>query len=94
MNNLWWLLAAYLPIINALTYLAFAIDKERAQRRLYRIPEGNLLLLALLGGSPAAFFACLRLRHKTKKQPFGTHLFTIAGVQAFAAIWLTVNWPY
>jgi len=80
-DNLALSIAAYFGLVNAVTYAAFWIDKERAKKRLYRISESSLLLLAFLGGSPAAFFARHALRHKTRKQPFTTILLAIAGVQ-------------
>jgi uncharacterized membrane protein YsdA (DUF1294 family) len=88
---LWWLAPIYLLLVNAMTYLMFWIDKERAQTRQYRIPEGKLLLLAALGGSPAALFARQHLRHKTRKQPFGAALLGIVALQLSAAIWLAMS---
>jgi uncharacterized membrane protein YsdA (DUF1294 family) len=79
-------LAAWFLLINTATYLCFRIDKQRAQRCQWRFPENQLLLLAALGGSPAALFARYRLRHKTRKQPFSTFLLCIIGIQAGAAI--------
>ena len=46
--------AIYLFIINAATYVAFWIDKSRAQQGGYRISESTLLTLSFLGGSPAS----------------------------------------
>jgi uncharacterized membrane protein YsdA (DUF1294 family) len=80
--------AIYLFIINAATYLAFWIDKSRAQQGGYRISESTLLTLSFLGGSPAAFFARRRLRHKTLKQPFTAQLFGIAALQIGAVLWM------
>ena len=91
MSGLWWLAPAYLFVINATTYLAFRADKQRAQHHRYRISESNLLLLAIFGGSPAALFAQRQLRHKTRKQPFGTILLCIPGIQIGLAIWLVAS---
>ena len=89
--TMWWLAPIYLFLINSIAYLMFWIDKERAQLRLYRISESHLLLLAMLGGSPAAIFAQQHLRHKTRKQPFGMMLLGIFGIQIFVAIWLALS---
>lgn len=64
-------LASYSLLINTLAYAAFAIDKSRAIHAEARIPERSLLILATLGGWPGAKIAQHRLRHKTRKQPFG-----------------------
>ncbi|HEY3929278.1 MAG TPA: DUF1294 domain-containing protein, partial [Candidatus Koribacter sp.] len=81
----------YLLGINLTTYVAFWADKERARQRLYRISESNLLLLAILGGSPAAIIAQQYLRHKTRKQPFCTILLCIPGIQTGVAVWLALS---
>jgi uncharacterized membrane protein YsdA (DUF1294 family) len=73
--------AGFLVLANALTYGAFAMDKSRAKRRAWRIPERVLLTLALIGGWPAAKFAQRSLRHKTRKEPFRTMLNIIGGFQ-------------
>jgi uncharacterized membrane protein YsdA (DUF1294 family) len=72
----------YLLAINTVEAFAFANDKRRAIARERRIPEADLLLLAFLGGSPGAFWAQKRFRHKTRKQPFVRRLEFIAMIQA------------
>lgn len=74
------LLALFL--VNALTVWRFADDKARAIAGVRRIPETNLLMLAAIGGTPGAFFARHRFRHKTRKQPFSTRLWLITAMQA------------
>ena len=64
-------LAGYILLANTLAYTAFAVDKSRATRAEARIPERSLLILATLGGWLGAKIAQHRLRHKTRKQPFG-----------------------
>ena len=64
-------LAGYILLANTLAYTAFAVDKSRAQNAQARIPERSLLILATLGGWIGAKAAQYRLRHKTRKQPFG-----------------------
>lgn len=63
-------LAGYVVVLSIVTYVAFAIDKGRAERGEWRIPEATLLVLALFGGFPGAKLAQRRFRHKTRKQPF------------------------
>lgn len=69
-------------MVNLWTVLRFHQDKQRAIMGARRIPEARLLGLALLGGTPGAFFARHKFRHKTRKQPFSTWLWLIAMIQA------------
>jgi uncharacterized membrane protein YsdA (DUF1294 family) len=61
---------AYGLVVNLITYLAFAWDKRRAENNKRRIPEKQLHTLTLLGGSPSAWLAIFRLRHKNRKFSF------------------------
>jgi len=88
------LLAAALLValaVNAWTLYLFRLDKQRARAGRRRVPETELLLLALAGGSPGALIARRLFRHKTRKQPFSAWLMLIVAVQALAlaaAAWL------
>jgi uncharacterized membrane protein YsdA (DUF1294 family) len=81
----------FLLAINGATFLAFRWDKAAARGNRRRIPERDLLTLALFGGTPAAFAARHLLRHKTRKQPFSTYLIMIAAAQAGAASGLALT---
>ena len=47
-------LVIYLIGINVLTFLIYAIDKWKARRGKWRIPEDTLIWLAIAGGSIGA----------------------------------------
>ena len=80
------LLALFL--VNAWTIVRFWQDKQRARAGDRRIPEADLLGLALIGGTPGAFLARHWFRHKTRKQPFSQQLFLIAAIQIGIAVGL------
>lgn len=67
-------LPALLPMgllaINAVTFVAYWIDKRAAQAQARRTPEATLHLLELLGGWPAAWLAQRVLRHKSRKENY------------------------
>ncbi|MCB2047726.1 MAG: DUF1294 domain-containing protein [Novosphingobium sp.] len=67
--------------INAFTALRFWQDKRASLRGQRRVSEADLLGLALIGGTPGAYFARHRFRHKTRKEPFSGRLRVIAVVQ-------------
>jgi uncharacterized membrane protein YsdA (DUF1294 family) len=83
---------AYILAVNAVAFAAFAIDKRRAERRGFRIPERTLLWLAAAGGTSGAIAAQQLLRHKTRKEPFRTILWLIAVIQAVALVGLYLAW--
>lgn len=93
---LWIALPVWLVIINIASWVAMATDKRRAleqvDRRVQRIPESTLLLMAAAGGSPATYAAQQKLRHKTRKQPFGAQLLIIIGLQLGVIVGLLL-WP-
>lgn len=82
---------AFLLAVNAWTMLRFWQDKQRAIASMRRIPEINLLVLALIGGTPGALLARHLFRHKTRKQPFSTWLLLIAVVQIGAVIGFSIG---
>lgn len=63
-------LYAYLVIINALGFLLMLIDKEKAKKGAWRIPERTLMLVAAVGGSLGAMIGMRLFRHKTKHLKF------------------------
>ncbi|NRB21034.1 MAG: DUF1294 domain-containing protein [Rhodobacteraceae bacterium] len=90
----WLVVLLYLLAINTLTLALFALDKYRARHRRWRISEQSLLLVCLLGGTPGAYWARKRFRHKTRKQPFSSHLQMIAVLQILAGLgglWLVLS---
>ena len=64
------LLLFYLIFMNLLAFALMGIDKHRARRHKWRIPEKTLFLTALLGGSIGAIAGMQTFRHKTKHTAF------------------------
>ena len=60
----------YLIAINAITFITYDIDKWKARKNKWRIPESTLLLLAVFGGSIGAFLGMRVWRHKTMHKKF------------------------
>ena len=74
------ILILYLVVINVVTFFVYGIDKRRAKRSRWRIPEASLLLLAVVGGSVGAYLGMRVWHHKTlhKKFKYGVPLILIA----------------
>lgn len=63
-------LITYLVAINLLGIIVTVADKKKAIKGKYRIPELDLWLIALLGGSLGTYIAMKIVRHKTKHKNF------------------------
>lgn len=82
------ILIIYLIAINLVTFIVYGIDKMKARRSKWRIPEATLLGLAVIGGSVGAWIGMKAWHHKTlhKKFKYGVPLILIA--QMALLIWV------
>ena len=78
----------YLLIINAAAFLLMLIDKQKARKNRWRIPESTLMLSAALGGSIGALAGMYTFRHKTKHLKFTLGIPAILIVQILAGGYL------
>tara|TARA_R110000744_G_scaffold370077_1_gene480574 strand:+ start:75 stop:680 length:606 start_codon:yes stop_codon:yes gene_type:complete len=81
------LMSVYLGL-SVLTFLAYAIDKSKAQRGTWRTPESTLHILALAGGWPGAALAQQYLRHKSAKQTFRNVFWLTVMINLAVLMWL------
>ena len=56
----------YIFIINISAFFLYKSDKERAERKKWRISEKTLLTMGFIGGGIGALSAMHIFRHKTK----------------------------
>lgn len=56
----------YFLAINIVLFVVMGVDKYRAIRRRWRIPETTLFILALVGGACGGTVGMYSFRHKTK----------------------------
>ena len=80
------LILLYLLIINAVGYLLMLVDKLKAKKNLWRIPEATLMTIAALGGSIGSLIGMYTVRHKTKHLKFTLGIPLILAVQIAAVI--------
>ncbi|MBQ1238104.1 MAG: DUF1294 domain-containing protein [Oscillospiraceae bacterium] len=80
----------YLVLINLAAFLLMGIDKSRARRELWRIPEKVLFGSALLGGSVGAIAGMFFFRHKTRHLSFRLGLPVILLLQIVLYVWLQI----
>lgn len=74
-------IAIYLAVINLAGFVSMAVDKSKARRNKWRIPEATLFLFAIFGGSVGSLLGMRVFRHKTQKPRFYIGIPIILGVQ-------------
>lgn len=68
--NKWIVLIVYMIVINIIGFTCMGMDKKKAKRGAWRIPEKRLFLIAIIGGSIGAISGMYFYRHKTKHMTF------------------------
>ena len=85
---LYQILLVYLLLVNAAGFLLMLVDKIKAKRNLWRIPETTLMGVAAIGGSIGAIAGMNLIRHKTKHAKFYIGLPVILSLQIVAVIYI------
>ena len=78
----------YLAVVNLAAFALMGVDKRRAKRGAWRIPERTLFLPAILGGSPGAILGMQMFRHKTRHRQFAVGIPLILLVQLVIVVLL------
>lgn len=60
----------FLVVVNLFTFILMRIDKGKAIKEQYRIPERTFFLLSILGGALGTYLGMKLFRHKTKHAKF------------------------
>lgn len=87
------LLSAYFIAVNLLGFALMGIDKHKAKKRAFRIPEAALFIIALIGGSIGSIAGMYTFRHKTRHWYFVYGMPLILVLQAVIAF-LIINAPF
>ena len=85
------LLILYLLLINAVAFLLMLIDKYKAKKNLWRIPEATLMTSAALGGSIGALLGMYTVRHKTRQPKFTVGIPLILAAQIGLCLFLLIK---
>ena len=91
--KVFFVLLLYFVVVNFMGFFAMFLDKEKAKKRAYRIPESTLFTLAIIGGSIGCLFGMYLFRHKTR------HWYFVYGMPAIlilqiALIFYVINGPF
>lgn len=60
------LLISYFAGMNIIGFALMGIDKYKAKKRAFRIPEATLFIVAIIGGSIGSIIGMYAFRHKTR----------------------------
>ncbi len=80
-----YLILGYIACMNLFAFVLFGIDKRRAAKKAWRIPEKALLMSAFLSGAFGAYAGMKVFRHKTRHR-----LFTVL-VPLAMILWLALT---
>ena len=78
----------YLAIINAAGLILMLVDKHKARKNRWRIPERTLLTVAAIGGSLGSYIGMQLFRHKTKHAAFSIGIPVILAVHILILVFL------
>lgn len=90
MSVILWI-SIYLLAINIIGLSMMGIDKYRAKRRSWRIPEAHLFIVALIGGAAGTTLGMFIFRHKTRHWYFLYGMPGILVIQIIIAIFIIVS---
>lgn len=82
------MITGYLLLINALGYFLMLLDKEKAIKKQWRVPERTLITVAVLGGSIGSLLGMYTVRHKTLRPKFTIGIPVILSIQILLAVFL------
>ncbi len=86
--ELWQLLGFWLAVMNLAAFVLMGLDKRRARKDRWRIPERTLFLPAILGGALGGLLGMRVFHHKTLHRRFSIGFPVLLVVQAAGLIWL------
>ena len=84
------MLILYFLTINALGFLLMLVDKHKARKNRWRIPEATLMGVAVLGGSIGSVAGMLVFHHKTQHWYFQVFMPLITLLQMAALLTLAI----
>lgn len=81
----------YYLVINLIGLIVMGVDKRKAIKGAYRIPEATLFCTALLGGALGTTLGMRIFRHKTKHWYFVVGMPLIFLVQLALMVWIGIQ---
>lgn len=82
------IITIYFISLNLIGFIIMGIDKYKAKKNLWRIPEATLFIVALIGGSVGSIIGMYTFRHKTRHLSFVLGMPAILLLQIIAIVLL------
>ena len=82
------MMTVWLIVINLVGFIQMYVDKQKARKDKWRIPEKQLFLVALVGGSVGSILGMYTFRHKTKHKSFVIGMPAILILQVAAVVFI------
>jgi len=76
-------------VLNVVGFILMGVDKSRARRSAWRIPEKTFFIIAVCGGSLGVLAGIYTFRHKTKHRSFTLGIPAIIVLQLALLWWLS-----
>lgn len=78
------LLLTYFTAVNLAGLFLMGLDKYKAKKHLWRIPESTLFIVAIIGGSIGSIIGMYAFRHKTR------HWYFVYGLPAILILQIVI----
>ena len=87
----WTLVLLWALVLSAVDFCLMGVDKRRARRDAWRVPEKTRWLFALLGGAPGGWLGMRAFHHKTRHWYFRYGFPLLAALDAALLLWLRLG---
>lgn len=87
----------YAVAVNVVSLIVMGVDKRRAIKRAWRIPESTLFVLAIIGGSIGSIIGMHLFHHKTRHWYFLYGMPVILALQLMlilALVFAPIEWNF
>ena len=83
------IIIVYIVMMNLVSFALMGIDKYKAKKKAWRIPEATLFLFAIFGGSIGSILGMFLFHHKTRHWYFlfGLPLILIIQLVCIYLLW-------
>ncbi len=87
----------YAVAVNVVSFIVMGVDKRKAIKRAWRIPESTLFVLAIIGGSLGSIIGMHLFHHKTRHWYFLYGMPVILALQIIlilALVFSPIEWNF